>query len=353
MDSRLVAAAVIHEGLQDDFIFYTKGKHPLPDVNVASDLRRRFGLRNARNVHPASEADDPPFLRLRKTVGTVNGLLSSYFGSSTQPRPLDVLVLGGGSGEMLREFFSSSPEERWRWLTRRSPLSKQIAGVKYRAAFLTKETRLNFVDGLEDFADNSIRAGIRAEHLGDLIYLSSRAKYHFGVWWANSAVARFHPLYSPAGILAAHAMPNEDKAANRLGFELMTRFCDEIARVPFAEKRWSRRLMPDAPEPVTVATPYLGLRDEPMTQVYGSTGAYSRGERLPTIWKAFHEAKPDWDAFAPTFDVAEVSRFLSQPPEALTGKYEVDNAYRLMGAYVWARHLEIEPSQMRRDVRWR
>ena len=44
MDSRLVLAAILHEGLHDSFTFATVGEYPNADANVAAGLRARFKL---------------------------------------------------------------------------------------------------------------------------------------------------------------------------------------------------------------------------------------------------------------------------------------------------------------------
>lgn len=377
MDSRLVLSAIIHAKAEDAFLFYTKGRYPNPDANVAALIRKQFCLRKASHVFPPKPVQLTPFERLRTSTGHVDGLLSTFFEAGpASTTPDRTLSIGGGSGELLREFWASGHPaaakriRRWFDVLRPgtaapvplSPLYDKARKLKSRSTFLQPALSDVMVEQVSAFAHQSLAAGIRPEHIGDLFYLSSRAKYHFGVWWASSSRARFHPLYSPAALKAAHAIPNADKAANRLGFELMRRFCPQLAAVPFADKRWAPTIMPEAPPPVTQSSPFYGSAAEKGLRVFATPPRKNDRER--TAWESeliaarakqrvvdlgimlheFHAAQIRYDPLEAVFDVDAVRRFLAQPHSAFTGKYDTDNAYRLIGALVWANQLEIRAS---------
>ena len=383
MDSRLVLAAVLGEGLQDALVFHTIGGHPNSDANVAALIRRRFGLRRGVDVHPAPSVQRTPLEWMRTTLGQTGGLMSTFFKVAPAPdAPSRHLWIGGGSGELLREFWSSgapapapipAPRRRLRRLLRAalgrpapapegSVLHAKAGSVRTRARLLRPEAREAFAAAVEDFARDSLAAGVAPEHVGDHYYLATRARYHFGVFWATSPRARFHPLYSPAALRAAHALPNEEKAANRLGFELMRRLRPELLRLPFAGKRWPPLVMPDAPEPVTRATPPLGDPDERAVSVHPpgprapkrepsewerrlvARGAKSREVELGAALEEARAASLDWEALEPVFDPGAVRAFLDRPHDAFRRGGDADDAYRVVAAALWASGREIGPA---------
>lgn len=376
IDSRLVAAAVLHEGVEDAFLFHTIGSHPNPDANVAALIRQRFGLRRGTGIHPVSDVRRTPLEWLRTTVGETSGLMSTFFRvAPSAPEPSRHLWIGGGSGELLREFWPSgggeAPPSRGvlaRLLRRPapvapSPLAANVESVRRRARLLSAERREAAAAAMERFAAESLAEGVAPEHVGDHLYLASRARYHFGLFWATSPRARFHPLYSPAAVRAAHAMPNEDKAAGRLALELMRRFRPELIDLPFANKRWPAHLVPDAPEPVTRSTPPLAEGREPRsvtihprpkgkggggprTEVERrllAKGAKSREVELGRMLEEVRAAGLDLDALAPAFDAGAARAFLARAPDGFSGATDADDAYRVVAAAVWANGLEIGP----------
>ena len=372
MDSRLVAAAVLHEGVRDAFLFHTIGGHPNPDANVAALIRQRFGLRRGRDVHPAPDIRRTPLEWLRTTVGETSGLMSTYFkvGPAAQ-EPSRHLWIGGGTGELLREFWPSGepappPGRLARLLGRAAvpppPLRRNLESVRRRGHLLRPERREAAARALERFGRESLAAGVAPEHVGDHLYLASRARYHFGVFWATSPRARFHPLYSPAALRAAHAMPNDDKAANRLGLELMRRFHPELAALPFAGKRWAPHLVPDAPEPVTRSSPRLVEGGEDAVSIHprpkgaspprdeaerrlAAKGAKPRQVELGRMLEEIRASGLDLEPIGDVFDTAAVRAFLDRPPEAWADATDADDAYRAIAATVWAGGLEIGPGR--------
>jgi asparagine synthetase B (glutamine-hydrolysing) len=365
MDSRLVAAAILHDGLQDAFLFHTIGGHPNPDANVAALIRERFGLRRGTAIHPPPDRERTPFEWLRTTLGETSGVMSTFFKvRAADPEPSRHLWIGGGSGELLREFWPSGGPPAGsiaRLLRRRPPpLRRNVERLRARGHLLRPERREEAAETLARFGAESVAAGVAAEHVGDHLYLASRARYHFGVFWATSPRARFHPLYSPAALQAAHAIPNGDKAANRIGLELMRRLAPELAALPFAGKRWAPHLMPEAPEPVTRRTPPLAegpadgvaihprperearLPDETERRLKAA-GAKPRQVELGRMLEEVRAAGIDLDPIGEVFDLAAVRAFLDRPPEALAKGTGTDDAYRVLAAAVWAQGLEIGP----------
>lgn len=387
MDSRLVLAGLLHEGLEGAFVFDTKGNHPHPDVNTAALIRRRFGLAWAGRIAPRSaEPGRDPLAALKASVARSGGLMSSFIAVG---RPLDdragILSIGGGTGGTMRRFLPSGLPDLppWRRTLRRvrrgltsaarptpedGALHTVVGHARTRGALLRPEAREAIVGVIAEIADDAASAGIAPEHMGSYYYLQGRARYHFGVWWAANSgpgmKARFHPLYSPAAVRAAHALPVEDQTRNRLGFEIMRRLSPELTRLPFADKSWHPSIMEDAPAPITAETPYQGLPDEPRVhaapprerparaprrerteteRTLRATGERRRVVELGETLEAFGAADRDYAALEPIFDADAVRRFMSLPHEAIVRRrYGVQSAYRIMAAHIWAHRAEAD-----------
>lgn len=213
-----------------------------------------------------------------------------------------------------------------------------------------------------ELAERLISSGVQAHHVMNAFYLTSRNAYHFGFIWKASR-RRFHPLYSTAAIKAAHALSEQNRRANRLGFDLMMRFSRDLAMLPFADKSWSPRLMPNAPPPITSSSPRLGDPNEQPVALYrGKTGAshkkvdpIERRLRQQGVKSSFARSiplidgyrgltpPPSLDPLADVFDVSVVREFMRQEPEALAVPPNVVTNVRLMAACLWANDLEIAP----------
>lgn len=337
MDSRLVVAAIIASGLQDRFVFETRGSHPNPDANVAALIRQEFGLRKrAGSGGGSGGGSGDPLAKMRRSVNRTNGLMSSYFLTGGREGPDTPLHLRGGMGELMREFWSASPDGK------RGPLHRLAGSIDLRPKILGAGTRKRIHRELREFGDACMEDGVRVEHVGDALYLRARTRYHFGVWWALKPNTTFNPLYNLAGVQAAHMIANEDKRDNWVGFQLMKRLSPELAAIPFADKTWAPSLVDTPAAPVTKDTPPLA--DVPLADSRGlsafeaervSRGAKRREVEFERIHAAFMEMEPDLACMAPTFDTERLSAFLNRPASAITERYGVDTAYRVMGAYLW------------------
>lgn len=335
MDSRTVLAAVLKIGERDRFLFHTKGGRDSTDANVAGFLRKTFGLASAKGK-VATMSLGSPYEEVCRTVARVGGLFSmNYVVGRYDEENSNDLSLGGGMGELMRHFWSSgSASGKFQ-----TPLHSLVSTMQGRSGVLNSDVARRHQSDIAQFGIDAVNAGVKAEHAGHLLYLKARTKYHFGVWWAASARAKFHPLYSPAAIKAAFSLSDEDRVCNRVGFDLMKLMAPQLIDIPFADKSWSSRLHANPPPPVTEGA-LLAVDAEPPRDVKASGG--KRQATVTEIMADFHARDRHLDTLASTFDVKEAKATLQKVTEGrATGRTEA-TACRIVGAYAWINELDVQ-----------
>lgn len=359
MDSRLVAAALIHEGLAGEFLFHTHGLYPDPDANAASLIRQEFGLPYINDVY-VLEAGGTRWEKFLANTSRAFAMLSMYYGVGVNAASKDILQIGGGYGETFRGFYGA----KFGKAVETRPLEGFLASFATRAKYLSTAERRHCLQLLEAYGDDLVgRQGVRLEDANDYNHLANRVRYHAGTKWRASNVARalFHPLYSPAATRAAYRLPGPAREANQVGYDLMMRLCPRLTEVPFANRGWDPALGVPGVPPATKASPRLGRADEvplhvahlappktgPKSGPKSGGGRKDAGTR-PAKWEMLEgmlesfsrQATPQGFArLEPTFDTGRVRGFLKRPADAFTTQNEVWRAYRMMIAYVWANDL--------------
>jgi hypothetical protein len=206
------------------------------------------------------------------------------------------------------------------------------------------------------------REGVRDEHLADAFYLTCRSRYHFGVHWRASRNCKFYPLYSPAAIKAAHSLPESERLANRVGFDLMHRFSPELTQLPFANKTWNPLIMSNPPSPITTQSaslfdpleapiclyPKHARRKSPLERELRKRGLRATIIRFQGILDDFHRSQRtfNFESLSPVFKPKAVSHVLSADPVLFDSNRAVCKGCRLLAAYLWANHMEIPPSRV-------
>lgn len=335
VDSRLVLAALINTGNAGRFVYHTHNAYPNPDANVASLIRKRFGLTKDTGDPAGPLREMAPFERLRYTVGNVAGLFSMDHGGHPRFEKSNSLSIGGGMGELMRQFWSSA--------------RAVMKSTRSRAEYLLPNIVDEQLQRLQEFRSASMSAGVQWQHVGDLLYLKARSRYHFGVWWRNSQRDRnrFHPLYSPSAFKAAHALSDHDRKNNRLGYDLMKALSPELLAMPLAEKTWHPSFGHFA-EPITNDSPFLGDATRSVSkpkEPNGSSshippGALKRVVLLGEMLADFNREKRDFSALSSVFHVDKIARLMTEDV-AMESPRSAWACYRAIGAYVWANRMEI------------
>ena len=115
-DTRIIFAIIVASGLADEFEYRTWGDPDLPDVVVAQQLTRRYGLRHEIDHEPARRqrilerqrrlAEAYPDLsprerKLRQNVGSWAGMRNAWEMEAAVPPLGDRVALNGVYGEAL------------------------------------------------------------------------------------------------------------------------------------------------------------------------------------------------------------------------------------------------------------
>jgi hypothetical protein len=352
MDSRLVAAAILHEGLADQFLFHTTNVYPNPDANTAALIRSHFGLRRGLNLLAPRRQPLSRFDEMCLTLARLNGLMEMYYHVpiSDADAELDLVRLGGGLGALTREYYMTNPAT--------APLQGPIWAISNSSSLLTKQTIQFLKDQLRSIGTWLLKEGVAPEHLSAAYFMMSRNRYHCGPFWKAEVHSRFLPLYSLAAVKAAYALPDDERRANRVGFDLTKRFCPELLKLPLAEKSWSAVLMPNAPSPITYSSPSYFPVDEPSVSVLSAFAGRSETamekalaeQGLPrqiinftATLADFHRciAQPDYGSIGEAFSVDGVASFLGQSAAMFRDDRSVNWGNRLIAAYLWFNELEL------------
>jgi hypothetical protein len=299
---------------------------------------------------------------MRHYIHRAAGCFSMLYGAGgvRQPDTRDVVQIGGSFGETFRGYYGAAyppaPER---------PLDRLIRHTRKKAQrHLDAGAIEDHLRGLKTFSGAMLRAGTRPDDLPDLFYLRNRTRYHFGAQWRVTSFTRsvFHPLYSPAAIRAAYRLDLPERAANRVGYELMRRFSPALAELPFADDAWHPSLGAAPVAPITRETPPPDGDDDPGLRLFeGPSRAAHESERARRLqaegrnrkWIDLEIALQEFAAQAtedgyerlrPTFDPAKMKTFLARPIEEFATQHEAWTAYRLMAAYICANRLELPPS---------
>ncbi len=334
MDSRMVLAAILNLGERDRFIFHTKGGRNDPDVNVAEFLRQEFGLASAKG-QVDTLALGSPFEELCRTVARVGGLFSmNYVVGRYDEENANDMSFGGGMGELMRHFWSSGPAGG----ELNTPLQAIVSMMQGRSGVLAKALAGRQQRHIAEFGIDAVKSGVRPEHAGHLLYLKARTRYHFGVWWAASTRAKFHPLYSPSAIKAAFALPDEERINNRMGFDLMGRLYLRLRDIPFAEKSWSALLHSNPPAPVTEGS-LLPVRAE--LPVEGKRAKANRKATFKELVEDFGAMDRNLEALSSAFNVKEVRKAILNAREQRVSARAEATVCRIIGACAWINELEL------------
>lgn len=243
-DSRLVLAVAVAEGLADRFVLRTAGPPTLGDVQVATDVASRLGLRHETgNVWPGSRA--PYGERVARFLAATGGMANVWNLKAPRDAPARVRV-SGQSGECLRAQLPVRPR----------PASLDAVVRRIRAGIHQGSLGLVVPEVLALLDDELDRALGEYDHDGpdplDLVgafNVRHRAgPFRRGMDDLESDV-RAWPLVAPAAVAAAFSLDagaRQDEVVHR---ELIARAGHGLVDLPFAGTRWPP---PSGPRPAAV-----------------------------------------------------------------------------------------------------
>ncbi|HKG57720.1 MAG TPA: asparagine synthase-related protein [Candidatus Limnocylindrales bacterium] len=235
-DSRLLVAAARAAGVP--FRTSTKGHPTHPDVFLAARVAATLGVEHTST--PVSETLRSHVTvdireRTRLALRTTDGMLSPYENIPSQSGGFESrVVVNGGGGELLRGGYVK--------LVR--PLDRDTA-ARFLHGLLTSARRFLRADVAASYGDYVERTtaflpGESPAEALDRIYLALRT----GRWaattrTANAAAYRFfQPLFDARVIDAGRRVDLEQRADERLVFELLRRLDRRLVEIPLAGSPW-------------------------------------------------------------------------------------------------------------------
>ena len=247
-DSRLIAAALA--AAKVPFRVRTHGFASHPDVVVAAMIAGLLGIDHiVTEPKPpgAGQAPDEAAVvgRLRSAVLVSDGMLSAYENIGT-PDPhfaAEPVQAGGHGGEMLRGGYAPAA---WRGRGSRGSARawSEARGTELFRRMTTRRLRLlcpaaagEYLASLTPYAAALPRGPLRAL---DDFYLVNRA----GRWSAAARQAYLmrspllQPFFADQVIMAARAVPLQDRITDRLHREVLAVLCPDLLEVPLAGSGW-------------------------------------------------------------------------------------------------------------------
>lgn len=260
LDSRLVLAATLAEGLTDRFTYYCAGEPTSRDVLAATGVASALGLVMTRysgmeRLIAPTDAAARELWPLRQTCGLRHGPADAGLVHSR------ALILSGGYGEMLRPYLSRGRAE-----APTDPVAAVRAVMGFgsvdhprRPGLLLPEFAAEVGVGLLDLMAGARADGVPEDALVDHVYFAVRNRYYVGEITRSMGEYsyRFDPLYAPHLPILGLRTPLDERKKGFSHFALMEALQPGLLAMPFDKPRVGpeyRALHPDF-EP---ADPTLG-----------------------------------------------------------------------------------------------
>lgn len=240
LDTRLVLALILSEGLRDAFRFETVGPPDLVDVQVAERIARDFGLRHHAGFPSHGEA--PPYPEMVKAfVAGTGGICNAFDARPLRPRSPRTRV-SGANGECLR-----AHQAVRRKIRSAGDVVRLVEAGHGRLALLRREAEAELRGTTHAAVLDDAPGDLSPLDLLDSYHFRSRARSRYGPLDELQHERRLLPLYSIDAIRAAFALGGEARQAALLHFEVIRRASDSLAREPFAGPGWPDRLLDALP----------------------------------------------------------------------------------------------------------
>ena len=249
-DSRLILALLLDDGSAGEVEFETYGADDLPDVVIAREIAKSFGLRLVRNPYleetwswrpllDAAVRDAEPDLSSREITLRISAWTSSGVRSVAEPHLGRLpsgsrVLLSGACGELLRTNYPGSTRFRSKtqvasFLT---DLRFGVAGIirpEALSQYQREMHRLLFEGCLDTDSPQDVL---------DVFYIRNRLRQWFGTGLDIDSFGRMFPLYSITAVRLAFAIGSENRHAEWIHYQLMHRACEPLVNMAFAGSGW-------------------------------------------------------------------------------------------------------------------
>lgn len=241
VDSRLVVSLLMCSPLSSEEInVFCLGSDARADKIVADYLVEKYGFKpgtfySAKSPEGASPADS-----IERGVRRFHGMKLADFGDFGDGRIVGQTKVTGYYGELTRLFYNFEENPN-------NVLVDNLVAIGGVKKYFNTDAIQGFRGRVGDFLDRMDQLGIDFEDKLNALYLLNRNKAHFGMsaYLADRTRQAFHPLCSSLFTKLSGKLSREDRAANRVAFDVISGLCEKLLCEPMAEKVWSRRLFSD------------------------------------------------------------------------------------------------------------
>jgi hypothetical protein len=240
LDTRLVLALILLEGLADTFTFETVGPPELADVRIATQIAHDLGLRYESTFEVRAERGE--FVDMVKAfVSGTGGLCNIFEARPFRPRGPRTRV-SGANGECLR-----AQQVVHKTITSKDDLL-QVVGKGYgQLGLLRPDVDAAFRRTTRDEVLNDPIGGLPPLDLLDSYHFRLTARKRYGPLDELQEQQRLLPLYSIHAIRAAFALGGEARQSALIHFEIVRHASESLARQPITGKGWPSRLLDALP----------------------------------------------------------------------------------------------------------
>ena len=237
MDSRLILAGALAEGLDVDCFTIQTGDANAPDIQIAKRVAELAGVKHRlveRSRKVREDRDTPEgLLRIcRNTLSTSDGMLGVQYPASTSFAHTADISLAGLGGEVLRGGYGEKVRRPNRETVSKLATSLWCFLPELAQQELVATQIAQAADWLERYP-----AMVTAGDILDCLYVDRRC----GRWVAASnrgSTRRITPLLDNRLVGAVIAVPIGVKRQQKLHRALLGRLLPQVDHVPLAEKFW-------------------------------------------------------------------------------------------------------------------
>lgn len=243
IDSRLVLAALMAEGVASDFAFNCMGSDTSADKITAHGLAHEFGLTmtaftGLSAYHQPETFNDRVLAAMRYSAGMHITPAHSWM------RRSQALVLSGGYSGAYRSTYRRGETP----LTERDPL--RLAEATWGAIgfseseakrMISEDLRERYVRKVSSLQQDMHAAGVPVDAWEDFYKVRQRTRFFVGEisrQWSPFA-SRFDPLYSTAAARTTLHLPFEVRKAGLFMFDLIDRLAPELSTMPYDTDRFT------------------------------------------------------------------------------------------------------------------
>ncbi len=244
IDSRLLTAVIVSEGLQERFHFVTFGSPERPDAIVARDITRRFGLDWTLVDHSERTVAEERAEMLAHT-SLAEGLMNGW-------NSVGALTFSGG----IRMTGFAGEYLRW-GKTSRAGLA--VANEAELVALLRRNIKFDPLGVMRPevleyyhrtvalWVQEQLERGETLQQVPSYFNQTGQARHRFAVVHAWGERMTITPFFTPAIVRANQKLPLDQRPNLGFQIDLMRRFLPELTLMPFADKGWSAEAVAHLP----------------------------------------------------------------------------------------------------------